>query len=176
MTICPHCGFENIEGVDECAECRHSLADTEEHVPATEVERALMHDQIAVLASRPAITVPPETPIRDVLRLLVEKEIGCVVITRDGKLAGIFSERDALMKLNVQADELGDEPVSRFMTPDPQALSYNHKVAFAVQRMDQGSFRHVPIVTDDQTVTAIISARDIMHYLTEKMRQGGAEL
>ena len=170
MTICPHCGFVNIEGADTCEQCGHSLADVEDQKPATEVERALLRDQVGVLHPKACITVGPDARIRDVLRLLVERDIGCVVIAEDGKIQGIFSERDALMKLNVRALELGDEPVRRFMTAQPQTLTAVDKVAFAVHRMDLGSYRHVPIVEDDSNVTGIISARDIFGYLTEKMR------
>ena len=178
MTICPHCGFTNIEGVDTCDECGHSLSNVEDQVPATEVERALLRDHVAVLNPNPCITVAPETPIRDVLRLLVERRIGCVVVAEDGKIKGIFSERDALMKLNVQAKEFADEPVSRFMTAAPLTLPPQAKVAFAVHKMNMGSYRHVPVVQDDSIVSGIISARDILGYLTDKMRiatsSGGA--
>lgn len=170
MTICPHCGFVNIEGADTCEQCGHSLAGVQDQKPATEVERALLRDQVGVLNPKACITVGPGTRVRDVLRLLVERDIGCVVIAEEGKIQGIFSERDALMKLNVRAAEFAEEPVSRFMTPRPQTLTADDKVAFAVHRMDLGSYRHIPIVEDDSHVSGIISARDILGYLTEKMR------
>ena len=58
----------------------------------------------------------PETPVREVLQLLVEKSIGCVLVADQGRPVGIFSERDALVKLNCRATELGDRPISEFMT------------------------------------------------------------
>ena len=43
------------------------------------------------------------------------------------------------------------------------------RVAYAVRHMDQGGYRHVPIVDNDRKPTGVISVRDILHYLTEKM-------
>jgi CBS domain-containing protein len=171
MTICPFCGFENIEGADVCGGCSHSLIDVETYTAATEVERSLLLDPLNVLTARVPIVVAPDTPVRDVL---VEREVGCVIVAEQGAIRGIFSERDALMKLNDQAEALGDEPIRRFMTADPQSLSPTDKVAFAVQRMDLGSYRHVPIVDENGQVNGIISVRDILRYLTAKMHESGA--
>jgi 2-oxoglutarate ferredoxin oxidoreductase subunit beta len=143
--------------------------DSDLPIPATEVERSLLADRVGVLDPNEPLTVTPETPVRDVLRVLVEKKIGCVLVVDEGKLVGIFSERDALIKLNQRANELGDRPVSEFMTAKPESLEEGAKVAFAVQRMDLGGYRHVPIVDEEQQLTGVISARDILHYLTEKM-------
>ena len=55
------------------------------------------------------------------------------------------------------------------MTTNPESLDRSAKVAFAVQRMDLGGFRHVPIVDEEKRLTGVISVRDILHYLTEKM-------
>jgi CBS domain-containing protein len=85
------------------------------------------------------------------------------------KPLGIFSERDALRKLNVRSAELGSQPVSKFMTANPQTLVAHAKIAYAVQRMDLGGYRHLPIVDDEGKLLGIISARDIINYLTSKM-------
>ncbi|MFV1968032.1 MAG: thiamine pyrophosphate-dependent enzyme [Pirellulaceae bacterium] len=160
-------------GVSESADADDAEADLDDEedlpVPATEVERSLLADQIRVLEPKDPLAVPPDTPIRDVLKMLVENEIGCVLVVENGKPVGIFSERDALIKINHRASELGDRPVAEFMTANPESLEINSKVAFAVQRMDLGGYRHVPIVNEEHDLTGVISVRDILHYLTEKM-------
>ncbi len=166
---CPFCGHDNIEGVDTCAQCEQPLTDMYLHDPATAVERGLLKDRIAALDPKPPIVVSPKTPVGEVLRTLVDKSIGCVIVVEGGKVVGIFSERDALRKLNIDADSLSDQPVADFMTTPVETLDAGAKVAFAVQRMDQGSYRHIPIVDDDDEPLGIISARDILRYLTERM-------
>ena len=103
------------------------------------------------------------------MNVLLEKKIGCVLVEEDQKPVGIFSERDALMKVGANIDELCDRPVSEFMTENPDSLDLNAKVAFAIHRMDLGSFRHIPIVTETGDLTGIVSVRDILRYLTETL-------
>ena len=55
------------------------------------------------------------------------------------------------------------------MTPNPQTLVANAKIAFAVQRMDLGGYRHLPIVGEAGELVGIISARDILRHLTDVM-------
>lgn len=172
MISCPYCGADNIEGVDECAECGQSLSDMHIRQPSSHVEESLMKDQVHVLGSRDPAAVPPSTPVRDVLKLLADRSIGAILVADESGLVGIFTERDALLKLSVNAAELGDRPVSEFMTASPRTLTNNTKIAFAVQKMDLGGYRHIPIVNEDGGVSGIISVRDILRYLTEKMTVG----
>lgn len=169
MTNCPDCGFDNIEGADTCEQCEAPLSDMYLHEPATAVERGLLEDHVDVLEPKAPVTVSPDTPAADVLSLMVEKGIGCVLVVDDGEMLGIFSERDALIKLNAQYAELGSQPVSQFMTKKVEGLDRGAKVAFAVHRMDLGSYRHIPILDENGHPAGIISARDILRYLTDRM-------
>jgi CBS domain-containing protein len=169
MILCPYCGSENIEGVDDCEECGQPLSDTHLAPPGTEVERSMLRDRIGVLVPKRPITVTPGTPVGEVLRLMVKNEIGCVVVAEENRLLGIFSERDALRKLNADAMQLSARPVSEFMTPNPQTLVADAKLAFAVQRMDLGGYRHLPIVGQQGELVGIISARDIIRHLTDNL-------
>ena len=167
--ICPSCNVENLDGVDDCAGCGQPLNDAHLPEPSTEVERCLLMDRVEVLNPKVPIHVSPDTAVRDVLRLLVDRRIGCVIVVDADKPVGIFTERDALEKLSTNAVSLGDQPVSAFMTGAPDTLEVDAKVAFAVQRMDVGGYRHLPIVSDTGKLMGIISVRDILRYLAEKL-------
>ena len=169
MILCPDCGFENIEGSDECQQCGQSLTTLHLAEPATDVERSLLDDRVGVLNPKLPVAVTPETPVGEVLQQLVAQSIGCVIVVENEELVGIFSERDALQKLNVDFAALREHPVSEYMTSDPQTLAADSKVAFAVQRMDLGSYRHVPIVDNQGRPVGIVSVRDILRYLADKM-------
>jgi CBS domain-containing protein len=99
---------------------------------------------------------------------MVDERIGCVMIADAGKLVGIFSERDALMKLNTDAPKYFNRPISQFMTSDPVTLETNDKIAFALHKMNIGGYRHVPILFNG-TLAGVISIRDILRYLTERI-------
>jgi CBS domain-containing protein len=166
---CPYCGSDVIEGADECEACGQTLTDTHLPIPATPVERALLADRVKIFQGRSPLSVSPTMPVREVLRLLVDNKIGCVIVLEKGQTVGIFTERDALLKLSENPQDWADKPVSEFMTANVLSLPPTAKIAFAVHRMDQGGYRHVPIVDDKGQPAGIFSVRDILGYLTRKM-------
>jgi CBS domain-containing protein len=170
--LCPYCEAENIEGADECEACGEALTDLSIRVPATSVEGDLLRDRIERLWPKSPSTVSPDTPVSQVLNKMVEERIGCVMVVDRGKLAGIFSERDALMKLNTDAARLKDRPISQFMTRDPVTLETNDKIAFALHKMNVGGYRHIPILFGGK-LAGVISIRDILRYLTERIAAAG---
>jgi CBS domain-containing protein len=168
MIVCPYCQAENIEGADDCVECNEPLVDLSIRVPASSVEADLLRDRIERLWPKSPSTVSPNVPVRQVLQKMVDERIGCVMIVEAGKLVGIFSERDALMKLNTDASKFFSRPISQFMTSDPVTLETNDKIAFALHKMNVGGYRHIPILFD-RKLAGVISIRDILRYLTERI-------
>ena len=169
MLICPYCHAENIEGADECEQCNQPLNEMSLRVPATSVEADLLRDRVEKLWPKRPSTVSPETTVGEVLAKMVGETIGCVmVVDADGKLIGIFSERDALMKLNVDAPKALAKPISQFMTTNPVTLDTGDKIAFALHKMNVGGYRHLPILFDGK-LAGVISIRDILRYLTERI-------
>ena len=103
---------------------------------------------------------------------MVDQRIGCVMVVDNDKLVGIFSERDALMKINVDAAKVSGRPISQFMTPKPVTLEAEDKIAFALHKMNLGGYRHVPILFQGK-LAGVISIRDILRYLTERIAAAG---
>jgi CBS domain-containing protein len=168
MIACPFCGSENLQGSDICDDCQHSLTDLSIPRPGTSVERGLLKDRIAALQPNEPLTVDPTMLIGEVLKKMVEKSIGCVMVMDGDSLQGIFSERDALLKLNAEVQQFVDRPISSVMTPDPITLEAKNKIAFALHKMHVGGYRHLPILTDGK-LTGVISVRDILRYLTARI-------
>jgi CBS domain-containing protein len=170
MPTCPFCGAKFIEGADECDECGQSLTNLKTaQSSASDLERSLYKERIRMLWPRKPVSVAPSMPTGEVLKLLVNNTIGAVVIVDGEKVVGIFTERDALLKINTQVDEVRERPISDFMTANPQTLSPDDKIVFAVQRMDLGGYRHVPLVDDTGALVGIISVRDILQYFMQKI-------
>ncbi len=170
--ICPYCDAENIEGADQCQDCGEALAHLSIRVPSSSVEADLLRDRIERLWPKSPSTVAPEMPVGDVLAKMVGETIGCVMVVDAGKLVGIFSERDALMKLNTDAPKLLARPISQYMTPEPVTLETNDKIAFALHKMNVGGYRHIPILFQGK-LAGVISIRDILRYLTERIAATG---
>jgi CBS domain-containing protein len=83
-------------------------------------------------------------------------------------MVGIFTERDALLRLNTDAARYAARPVRDFMTKSPDTIESDAPIAFALHKMDVGGYRHIPIMSGGK-VTGIISVRDILRYITEDL-------
>ena len=162
---CPVCQHDNIEGVDCCANCSADLTDTASTV-GSEVESGLLTDALAQLGPARPITVTPQVTVADTIKIMSEKGIGCVLVADGDKLLGVFTERDVLRKVAHRAADVLQKPVAEFMTHDPESLSADAPIGFAVNLMAVGGYRHVPIVENDK-LEGIISVRDVMSYMSK---------
>jgi CBS domain-containing protein len=87
-----------------------------------------------------------------------------LVVDERGRVGGIFTERDVLRK--VAASGAGpSRPVSEVMTPDPESLGLDDGIAFALNRMILGGFRHIPIVDDAGLPLAVLSLREVVAFI-----------
>lgn len=122
-------------------------------------------DTVKATASEHRVCIPPETTIREVLARLKENKSGSALVLRDGKLVGIFTERDAL-KLMATGGDL-DTPVEELMTKDPVSLGDGDAIATAVRKMSKGGYRRLPVVDDKGCPTGVLKATSILRYLVE---------
>jgi CBS domain-containing protein len=124
-----------------------------------------MKDAVADLVPREPLVVSPATPVGEVLQRLVDRNMGCAVVVKHHEVVGIFTDRDALLRLNVEAAALADRPVSEFMSAPVEMLESDDRVAFALHKMDLGGYRHLPILSEGR-VTGVLSVRDILDHIT----------
>jgi CBS domain-containing protein len=168
MMRCTSCGYDNIPGADHCEECHASLM--HEDVPLARInsaiERSLSEDKVDALHPVEAVSVPEDTPLDVAVRTMREREIGCLLVTdRKGKLCGIFTERDLLYKVAGKMEGLASNPVSNYMTPNPEVVRGDQLLASALQRMMVGGLRHLPLVDQEGHPEKILSSRDIINYV-----------
>jgi CBS domain-containing protein len=166
--VCPSCGFENLQGDDECANCGADLRASDIPQATTPFEKLLVDVRLRSIEASAPVTVGVDAPIGEVLELMRVREVACVLVTEHGRLAGIFTERDALMKLAGpgQAMLAGAAPIADVMTRDPVVLRADDSVAVAVQKMAVGGFRHIPIVAEGRP-TGVVSAADVFRHILQ---------
>lgn len=169
--ICPNCGHDNLPGAEECAQCMQDLTHLDRPMAQDRIERALMEEPVASLNPVRPVSVRPTTTVRQAVQVMVEHNVGAVLVVGDGgRLLGIFSERDVLNRLAGLRDQYEELPVSHFMTPDPETVSAEDKIAFALHKMDGGGYRHLPVMAEGKP-QGIISVRDILRYVSELCRE-----
>jgi CBS domain-containing protein len=106
--------------------------------------------------------------VLETVRTMVEHNIGAVPVLHNGKLVGIFSERDLMKRVVAQGRDPGSTRLAEVMSADPVTVSRNEELENCMTLMRQHSFRHLPVCHEGQLV-GMVSLRDILlHDLSEK--------
>src|SRR5262249_61252424 len=122
--ICPNCGHDNLPGSEECSSCLQDLTQLDRPTAHDRIERSLMDDSVRVLQPKSPVTIPLTATVGDAVQILLDRRIGALlVVDAEGKLAGIFSERDLLARIAGQFENIHDLPLQQFMTPSPEAVT-----------------------------------------------------
>jgi len=125
---------------------------------------AILDSPIRALEPRPAIAVAETTTIEDAVRLMLESEVGALLVTRGEHPVGIFTERDVLRRV-VGARVPLSQPVASVMTAAPETLGLDDGIAFALNRMIVRGFRHIPILDAAGHARAVLSLREVVHFI-----------
>lgn len=116
----------------------------------------------------PVVTVKPGTLVSDAARILAERRIGGLVVSRDGiEVDGILSERDIVRSLAVRGAGCLAEKIDDMMTRNPVCGSRNDSADLVLSRMTDGRFRHMPIVEDGKLVGIVTIGDVVSAKLTE---------
>jgi CBS domain-containing protein len=165
--ICPHCGNDNLPGSEECGNCGMDMTQLDRPVAQNRIEHSLMEDHVSVLRPRPPITVRPSTTVHATMQLMLDNDIGALLIVDSaGKLLGVFSERDLLLRVAGVHEDFAELPIKDFMTSNPETVTATDTLAFALHKMDVGGYRHLPVLKDGYPV-GVVSVRDMLRHITQ---------
>jgi len=131
-----------------------------------ELARNLKVESVWRLQPTPPLCLGPERPVAQAVALMRQHGVGCVLVCKKGRLVGIFTERDLLRR--VLAPGCGLElPLSACMTPRPVVVQPTESIGAALARMEQGGYRHLPVIDCSGRAVGILSVKQIVHYLVE---------
>lgn len=163
---CPTCGFENLLGSDVCDNCGSDLAGHDTPQSPTTFRGQLLGEHLDELGIATPETIEATADVNDAIRRMHDKGIDCVLVTEGDRLVGIFTDRDAVLK--VAGLEREARPIATLMTRDPVVLRHDETIAVAINKMAVGGFRHIPIVEDGRP-TGVVTARDVFRHLVESL-------
>lgn len=131
----------------------------------------ILCQSVGVLNPQDPVTVREDTDLDEVIQILKVKKSGSVIITNNRKVSGVFTERDVVLKVIDEGYNLKETEVSKVMTRNPQTIGMTDSLAYALNLMSHGGFRHLPIVTEDGEPVGMLSVKDIVDFISFKMTE-----
>ena len=113
--------------------------------------------------------VTPETSVFDALRLMAEKNVGALVVLEEGKLVGIFSERDYARKVILKGKSSKSTPVKEIMTGEVIDVAPDQSIDDCMALMTHKRVRHLPVLDGNQLV-GVISIGDVVKTIISEQQ------
>lgn len=123
------------------------------------------------IASVPAAMVSPSATVFDAVQLMNGQKVGAVAVANDQVLAGIFTERDLMIRVVLQGKDPKKTPVGDVMTAECISAKQDMAMGEALQIMTEKHFRHLPVVDDNGKVLGLLSIRNLLHQRVDKLSQ-----
>jgi CBS domain-containing protein len=114
-----------------------------------------------LIRNQSIVTIQMTSTVAETARLMQQNKIGAIMVVAQGRLSGIFTERDALFRVLAQGRDPQTTLLGDVMTRDPETITRDKPFGHALHMMYEGGFRHVPVVQDGLPV-GMVSARDVL--------------
>jgi CBS domain-containing protein len=134
-----------------------------------ELGRAVVETRIRDVATSPPVFLPIDATVARAIETMRKKKVGAVLVVakkRPRKLVGILTERDLLQRVLVKKG-YGRLALQKVMTAAPETLRPGDSLAYALNKMSVGRFRHVPLVDEDGVPVGMLSVRDVIDFVVE---------
>ena len=115
----------------------------------------------SVMERKKVLIAPPETSVSTAAGLMAERKVSAVMVVEDGRLVGIFTERDAVYRVIAKGRDPRATRLAEVMTPDPSTVAPDETFGYAMLMMHERGFRHAPVVENGRPV-GIVSARNAL--------------
>ncbi|MDY0092760.1 MAG: CBS domain-containing protein [Candidatus Vecturithrix sp.] len=109
-------------------------------------------------------SIVPEARVVEALQLMADKDVGALLVLKEGKLVGIFSERDYARKVLLKGKHLEDTLVKELMTKELFCVSPDNTIKECMALITQKRIRHLPVMEDGQVV-GVLSIGDVLNKL-----------
>ena len=124
------------------------------------------------LCDAEAAAVSVEASVADAIRLMLERHVGAVgVVDSEGRVVGIFTERDVLRKLALSGRSPEATPVRDLMTTPVEMATLATGPGEALAIMVERHFRHLPVIDNDSKLLGILSIRNLLQWRVDDLTQ-----
>jgi CBS domain-containing protein len=131
-----------------------------------DLAKNLKIDSVSRLHPTAPLRVEPTQTVGEAVALMRRERVGCVLVCQGDRVIGIFTERDLMRRVLAARKSLA-LPVAECMTPNPAVAHPKDSVGSALRRMEEGGYRHLPVVDEAGRPVGVLSVKRIVHYLVE---------
>jgi CBS domain-containing protein len=131
-----------------------------------DLSRTLKVESVSRLHPTPPLRVRPSQTVAEAINLMRHERVGCVLVCEGEHIVGIFTERDLLRRVLATGRPM-TAAVSEYMTRDPVVVHRKEPIGAAIRRMEEGGYRHLPVVDEENHAVGMLSVKRIVHYLVE---------
>ncbi|TAH32751.1 MAG: CBS domain-containing protein [Alphaproteobacteria bacterium] len=116
------------------------------------------------------IKLPTHASVTTASKLMAEHNVGAIMVIEEGRLTGIFTERDLVKRVVAMGLSTDETVLGEVMTPSPITLKSGESVQFALEVMTQNHIRHLPIEENGEII-GMVSLRDLFAAITEELKE-----
>lgn len=131
-----------------------------------DLAKNLKIDSVSRLEPTAPLRVEPAQTVGEAVGLMRKERVGCLLVCKGERLVGIFTERD-LMRRVMAVEKPLTTPIADCMTANPTVVHPKESIGSALRRMEEGGYRHLPVVDEAGRSVGVLSVKRIVHYLVE---------
>jgi CBS domain-containing protein len=129
---------------------------------------ALGEETVASIRSKPYAEISPDKSVYNALQALAGLKVASLLVVENGKLVGVFTERDALERVASRYHEVRHLPVRDVMTANPVVVYETDPAGAALSAIAVAGYRHVPVLDIQDKVVGVISPHRVFEFLQER--------
>ena len=131
-----------------------------------DLREALLGDTIRILGPDDPVTASEGVPVAEAVgRMMRSRRAAILIVDADGRLTGIFTERDVLTRVVARGLDPEHTPLGQVMTAEPEALAVGDRVAYAVNQMSVAGYRTIPLVDSERRPVGVVTVNHIIRWM-----------
>lgn len=131
-----------------------------------DLTKILKIDSVSCLNPPPPLCAQQKQTVAEALNAMRAAHVGCVVVCDGDRMVGILTERDIVRRVLAARKPLSTR-IDACMTPNPVGVRRKEPVIAAIKRMEEGGYRHLPVIDEADKLVGVLSVKRIVHYLVE---------